>query len=47
MELGTHLTAMCNNSVSECVDIELGSKSLMMNWMFMHFQVIQICPSLY
>lgn len=47
MELDTHLTAMCNNSVSERVDIELGSKNLMMDWMFVHFQVIQICPPLY
>lgn len=37
MELGIYLIVMCNNLVLECVDIELGSKSLMMNWMFMYF----------
>lgn len=44
MELDTQLAAMCSNSVAECVDTERGSKSLMINWMFMHFQVTQLCP---
>lgn len=48
MELDVLLTALCNNSATECVVIERSSKSLMRNLILVHFQAVYIyIPPLY